>query len=315
MKLFDTTEDLQLFLPIGQFTIENMQDDLAYAYLKYIAPYLPDEQMETSMESEEEEDKELVMRVKRANANLGYMLYFASSKVDISDLGITYSGSGENSKQASKEDKEDLYKSIRGKGYWALDSVLEYLFQNHAKFTIWKESDQYNRVNGLLIRKTSEFKLSKSMFILIEMNSYLEDVEIEMIDNQFDQDIITKLRTDLKANNLDEKQKVLLEKYLRPGIANLATAYAASANAIGRDPMGNITIYDDDYEFSRSRREVEKAKITSWIAQLKTTSEKRFALASKYIEANFEDLGGTVVENQNKITRFINDQSWGTSFH
>ncbi len=318
MKLFNTTKDLQLFIPVSQFSIDNLQDDLSIAYSDYVLKYVPNEQIPACIQDAENTYyAELLLRVKRATANIAFMLHFAFTKVNVSDIGVTNNGNDQNQKQASAEDKEDLYKATTAKAYAALESIVSYLYENQSRFTIWKQSEQYISFNSLLVRTTKELKLSNSYLVLLGLFPYIESAEIEIVDRNVDTDIMIYLREALTQNTLTPMQKVLLSKYMQPAISFLAMAYAASANAVGQDSKGNPSVYLDDGEYTRSRRDVEKQKIASWVITLKELSSKRFSLMQKFIEDNFEELGGTIVSNDILETfPFLkNKDTWSTTFH
>ena len=256
MKLFQNTDDLQDFLPVNQgFTLENLQDDLEDSFNRFILSRVGIEQITASLEETEAKHKELIRLIKRANANLGFMLHFPQAKVTVSDSGITYAGKQEDHRQASEKDKEDLYRAIRAKGFQALEDMLVHLYKNLSIFTHWAASDGYTDFNSLLIRTAKEFKLIKgSYLIFLDLCQYIEAVEIEVIQPQVHAEVLSSIRIALKDGSLSTIQNQLLNQYLRPTIAYLTMARAVSANAIARDSAGALTIYNDNTN--------EKASVT-----------------------------------------------------
>jgi hypothetical protein len=184
MMLFESNDELQMFLPVNQgFTLENMQDDLETAFQTFIAPRVSAEFVQTLLDDNGELHTQLVRLIKRANANLGFMLHFPQVKVQISDSGITYAGRQEDFKQASDRDKEDLYKSITAKGYKALEDILIFLYKNSEEFSEWKSSEQFKDFTSLLINTAKDFRgINGSFLIFLEMIPFIEDVELEIIE-------------------------------------------------------------------------------------------------------------------------------------
>lgn len=314
MKLFQDTDDLQDFLPVNQgFTLANLQDDLEDSFNHFILSRVGIEQITASLAATENVHKELIRLVKRANANLGFMLHFAQAKVTVSDSGITYAGKQEDHRQASEKDKEDLYRTIRAKGFQALQDMLVYLYSNLETFTHWAESDGYTDFNNLLIRTAKEFKIIKgSYLVFLELYEYIEAIEIEVIQQQVNSEVLSGVRTGLKTADLSVIQNQLLNQYLRPTIAYLAMARAVSANAIARDSAGSLTIYNDNFSEKAS---VTLEKNNRWHADLLEAGNNCLSLMTGFIENNLTELGVTISEEDlPKFVPFRNDEKWGTCF-
>lgn len=314
MKLFQDTDDLQEFLPVNQgFTLENMQDDLEDSFSRFIVSRVGLEQIAASRDETDEIHVELIRLIKRANANLGFMLHFAQAKVTVSDKGVTYPGKQEDSQQATEKDKQDLYVAIRAKGFQALEDMLIHLSKNLEVFTHWATSDGYADFNSLLIRTAKEFKLIKgSYLIFLEMYEYIEAVEIEVIQPQVNSDVLSSVRTALKDSTLSLIQSQLLNQYLRPTIAYLAMSRAVSANAIARNSSGALTIYDDNtYE----KASVTLEKNNRWHADLLEAGNNRLSLMTSFIAKNMGEFGFIISdEDVSDFKPFRNDEKWGTCF-
>jgi hypothetical protein len=318
MKLFNDTEDLQEYLPVNEgFTLENMQDDLEQAFSQFIYPRIAKDQIEDSLTKTDADNVELIRLLKRANANLGFMLHYAQAKVQLSNSGVTYAGKQEYSKQASDKDKEDLYKAIRAKGFQALGDMLAYLYQHDTVFTLWKASPECVNYNSLLIRNAKEFRLINGSFLLFtHLVPYIQDVEIELIETILDATLLSNLRTAIQDKSLDTLQNKLLTHYLQPAISNLALARAVSTNSIGRDDLGNITIYQDDTpDAPRSRRGVDLEKMNRWHKDLIEYAETRLGLMTTFLALNSAHFGLT---NPNDVVTdfkpYRNDPDWSMAF-
>lgn len=321
MTLFNNTDELQNFLPVNQgLTLENMQDDMDEALKNFILIRVPEEQITESLKPENQDDAdhvEFLRLLKRANANLGFMLHFAQAKVTISDSGIVYPGTGDNYKQATDKDKEDVYKSVRSKGYSALQDILSLMYKNLTKFTIWKESEQYIDFSKLFIRNAKEFRIiNNSLLVFTELYPYIEDIEVEIINEQLDTTLISSLKTAMKNDDLTETQQTLITNYIQPIIANYALAKGISNNSVGRDASGTISIYDDrTLDNPRSKVDVADTKLNLWHLRLTETADKRLSLMTKFIEDNASDLGIAPPTDTNIAFKpFRNDPSWGSAF-
>lgn len=318
MTLFVDDEDLENFLPVNVgFTFANLEDDLTDSFNRYILNRIGKEQIIESLKTENadnETHKELIRLVKRANANLAFMIYFPSAKVSISDKGIFYPGKEGEGKQATDKDKEDLYKSIRAKGFQALEDMLAHLYANKDTFSIWKESDLYKKFNELFIRDAREFgpTIKGSYLVFLELYNFIEDVQIEVIEQQVNPIVLENLKTAIDEDTLTDNQLILLRKYIRPTIAYLALARAVSTGAVARDGSGAITIYTDN------KLETEKPTIEKnnrWHADLTKAGNTRLSWLTDFIQKNAVEFGIELPTSvMDDFKPFRNESNWSINF-
>lgn len=251
MQIFDDNDDFKKYLSVNiGFDVADLQSDIDTAMREYILPYCSREQYEASKNTENAWDVELMNIVKSAAANLGMYLYLPVAKVNISSSGIQYSV--DRSKQATAEDKEDLSLSLFAKGMAQVEDMLKYLEDTEtatapAKFQLWKASTAYTVRNSRLIRTTAEYRIITSRQVFLSLLPYIEDVELEVIQELLPETTLQKLYSrDFGTDNAKKKAyETLLYKYVQPVIANDALYRALDQMAVLIDRYGTLTIHDD----------------------------------------------------------------------
>ncbi|MFY7884108.1 MAG: DUF6712 family protein [Dolichospermum sp.] len=286
-QIINTDTELQKFISVNKaFTVANMQSDIDSAFGTFILPYLSIQQYNISRNSTDPLHIALMNIAKRAVSNIAFALYLPIAKVQISNGGIAYTV--ERNKQATAEDKEDLRRSTQQKGFDAIDEMLRFLEQNKATFTAWANSTSYTLFNRNLIRTADEFKLIEGRrTVFLKLIPYMEDVEIELIESL----IPTTLIADLKSGTVTGIKLELLEKYIRPIIANKSLAKALSAMSLVLND-NTISVFDNSSaNMAKGYREANLQKIEAFKAELELTTKNRIVLLNKFIEANRTDLG------------------------
>lgn len=286
-QIINTDAELQKFISVNKaFTVANMQSDIDSAFGTFVLPYLSIQQYNISRNSTDPLHIALMNIAKRAVSNIAFALYLPVAKVQISNGGIAYTV--ERNKQATAEDKEDLRRSTQQKGFDAIDEMLRFLEQNKTTFTHWAVSSSYTLFNSNLIRTADEFKLIEGRrTVFLKLIPYMEDVEIELIESL----IPTTLIAELKSGTVTGIKLELLEKYIRPIIANKSLAKALSAMSLVVND-NTISVFDNSSaNMAKGYREASLQKVEAFKAELELTAKNRIVLLNKFIEANRTDLG------------------------
>lgn len=316
-----TDVQIKQLLPANEsFTAENLQEDITTAFNRYVKPAISKAQYDESLTKTDEPHPQFIDYCQKAAVFLGVTVHFAQLKVHVGDTGITYQGNQETSRQATAQDKEDLFKSFRNKGYQYLEDALQLLDETEANtdtkgtFQKWIISPAYTRYNEFLIRNAHEFDLINGQMLIFQaLKPHIKFIETTIINEVYPAPVIDDLREALKDNTLDtpnpktKKQVQLLNDYLRPAISYLALAKSISANAIGKDQDGIFTIYDaDDSTATRSKRDVSNQKLTQYALYLKESGEKYLQLATAFIQKNEIIFGIAQPNTESEIKIFIN---------
>jgi len=292
------------------FTYANVQSDVESALERYIIPYLSQAQYDASIDSTSEIHLRLIKLVRIAAANIGMGNYMPQGKIQISNGGISYTV--DRNKQATPEDKADLQASFLDKGFRAIDDMLRFLEANKSTFTAWTASSSFTEFKKLLIRTADEFKIiSGSRTVFLALVPYIEDVEIETIENAVPAEILVTLR----SGNYSTKHKELLEKYIRPVIANKALSKGLSSLSVIFN-NNTISVFDNSSaNQSKGYREASTTKLALYKDDLEHTAINRLVLMASFIKANATDLGYTIPEVPIVVSKpFRNEEGGGTKF-
>ena len=292
------------------FTYANVQSDVESALERFIIPYLSQAQYDASITETTELHLRLIKLVRIAAANIGMGNYMPQGKIQISNGGISYTV--DRNKQATAEDKADLQISFLDKGFRAIDDMLRFLEANKSTFTAWTASSSFTEFKKLLIRTADEFKIiSGSRTVFLALVPYIEDVEIETIENAVPPEILVTLR----SGEFGEKHKELLEKYIRPIVANKALAKGlASLSVIFNN--NTISVFDNSSaNQSKGYREASTTKLALYKDDLEHTASNRLVLMASFIKTNATDLGYTIPEVPIVVSKpFRNEEGGGTKF-
>ena len=321
MQVFDNNEDFKKYLSVNiGFEVADLESDIDTAMRKYILPYCSKEQWEASKTTQNAWDVELVSIVKSAAANLGMFLYLPVAKVSISASGIQYQV--DRNKQATAEDKEDLSLSLFAKGMAQVEDMLKYLEDTAtatapAKFQPWKASTAYTIRNSRLIRTTAEYKIIDSRQVYLSLVPYIEDVELEVIQELIPDTTLQKLYSrDFGTDNTKKKAyETLLYKYVQPVVANEALHRALDQMAVIIDRYGTLTIHDDtSANKTKGSKEASIDKIERKKDGLKIAFIRRRDLMIEFLLKNATNLDLELTPEPEVTGPYKNQPEHGSAF-
>jgi hypothetical protein len=318
MAIFANEADFVQSCPVNLGSVfKNMKQDIELAADTYVFPYCSKEQYEDIKNSQNAKAIEYVRLLKLSTAYLALHLYMPIGKSEISSQGIVQVVT-EGKKQASAEDKEDLSLSSKAKGLMYLEMLLAHLEKNDAFFEIWKQSDSYSRYTKYLVRSADEFRLIEGKrHVFMGLQSYIEDVEFEIIEGLIPDNILYKLYSREFGNdpNIKKIYEELLTKYVQPVVASLALARAISAMAIVRDSYNTLTVFDDTRAGkSRGLKEAPTNKLDRWQADLERRGNTRLSMIKAYLQKYATELQYIAPNAENETIPFRNEDYFNTIF-
>lgn len=123
--------------------------------------------------------------VQKPLANLALHNYVQQSGVIISSSGITLAT--DRDKQAYQWQQIKLEQSIINTGYYALDTLIGYMFANEAKFPTWKETSEYYTSRNFFINTAQEFQkwvnIRSNYRTLVALRPFMRNVEYTYLKN------------------------------------------------------------------------------------------------------------------------------------
>lgn len=112
------------------------------------------------------------------------------------------------------------------RGFKAVDAFLLILETYEQDYPEWLESQYYAIKDGLMIRSSVEFEaagegIQGSSLTFQALRPIMMDIQEQTISASLPDLLYSEIISQLKADNLSESNKTLLNKYLRPAIAKL----------------------------------------------------------------------------------------------
>jgi hypothetical protein len=169
----------------------------------------------------------LLLLVHEALANLGLLEYLPLNQLQITDGAVWVVSGGSRPFQWQID---QLKASLRGKGYNALESVLEYLEEHVDDFPAWATSLAAVQARELLISSAAEFtrhySIAGSRLTYQALLATIRKVERFELEPALSYDYLSELKAQLVAGQVSADNQVVLDRFLRPALAHLVVAKA-----------------------------------------------------------------------------------------
>lgn len=254
--------------------------------------------------------KEAVELAQGTVCNLGYYLALPVLSVKIGNSGIQVF-SNQDTKQAFNWQVDKVEKSLRELGFNNLEALLSLMAGNVAKFPEYIASDQYKLSQSSLIREASDFSryfnIKSSRYVFSCLAYIMARVETQSVEPLFSEAFIASL----KANAPTGKMKILVEKYLKPGIALLTGAKAYRERVITMENgVASINLIEN---YSTAQRQLTPAAsvIDAAVQQLTDDGNRFLADGLAYAVANISDMPGFELPEVRKRWNVQNDRTKG----
>jgi hypothetical protein len=218
--------------------LENLEPDLRVAERRHVRPVLgaalynelsalSDDDVQAALDDSTSATGGLLRLVHEALANLGLLEYLPLNQLQINDGGVYVTSGGSRPFQWQID---QLKASLRGKGYNALESVLEYLEAHLADFPAWATSPAAVQARELLLASAAEFTrhydIAGSRLTYQALLATLRKVERFELEPVLSFEYLTELKAQLVAGAVSADNQVVLERFLRPALAHLVVAKA-----------------------------------------------------------------------------------------
>jgi hypothetical protein len=244
MALIKTLEEIQEVLPRLVSTLSDFNNlpNFERAEEKYLVPIIGRTMYETLTEHYDAEtlDADELAVVKKARVLIAAHAFcdeLSLNNVTLTDTGprkFAQSGAERVFNWEYQELKNGLVKSA----YDGMEVLLSYLFDNKDLFPEWTDSDQFKRIDALLIRSGTEFSEHYTLFqpqrTFFIMQLDLERMQLLFINEGVGKDLITYLKTVAEPSD-DEKESL---KHLKTALAFKTIAQAAKHFSVAFTPAG-----------------------------------------------------------------------------
>jgi hypothetical protein len=218
--------------------LENLEPDLRVAERRHVRAVLgpalynelsalSDVDVQAALDDPASATGGLLRLVHEALANLGLLEYLPLNQLQITDGGVYVISGGSRPFQWQID---QLKASLRGKGYNALESVLEYLEAHLLDFPAWATSLAAVQAREQLIASAAEFTrhydIAGSRLTYQALLATLRKVERFELEPVLSFEYLTELKAQLVAGVVSADNQVVLERFLRPALAHLVVAKA-----------------------------------------------------------------------------------------
>ncbi len=163
-----------------------------------------------------------------------FAFHKAIDKINVS-IGNNGIGVIHNTNLAPASDKRvsNLRESITESGYDSLEYLLEFLETNIDDYPLWEASDAYAYQYQYLISSARKFdelyKINRSRLTYLDWRPTMADVELLQIDPIVSKDLMDELKTQIKADNVSEKNLLILP-HLQKALAYLTASKQNNPN-------------------------------------------------------------------------------------
>jgi hypothetical protein len=218
--------------------LENLEPDLRVAERRHLRPVLgaalynelsalSNDGVQAALDDSASATGGLLRLVHEALANLGLLEYLPLNQLQINDAGVYVTAGGSRPFQWQID---QLKASLRGKGYNALESVLEYLEAHLLDFPAWATSPAAVQAREQLLASAAEFTrhydIAGSRLTYQALLATLRKVERFELEPVLSFEYLAELKAQLVAGTLSADNQVVLERFLRPALAHLVVAAA-----------------------------------------------------------------------------------------
>lgn len=298
--LISKIAELQQYLPVQMTSdIEVVLPFLVNATSAHLLPSIGKEQYDVLTSAyktagknidaiEDETIKEAVIRSQAVIANLGYFYAVPVLSVKIGNAGIQIFSS-ETTKQAFNWQVDDLKKSLLELGFGALEHLMVYLHEEIDGFPQYAASAGYQASQQLLIRDARDFSkhfnIADSRYVYSTIVYIMRRVEIQSAQKLFS----VKFYRSLKEPELPDAKQILVDEYVKPGLALLTAAKAIRERIITFEHgVASVNLIGN---YNTAERQITPSadQLSQVTAQLEADGNQFLSDGLDYVLANPDD--------------------------
>jgi len=319
-KLIKTLDEVQEHVAVSMTSAINVINPYLYsAERTYIKDLIGSEQFTALVEAYAEmtdPDAELtvipegVKLAQRVISNLGYLIGVPILSVSIGSGGIQINSS-ENTKNAFQWQTEDVKDSLQELGFTALEEFLAHLEEHPDEFEQYHESAEYLAQKSTLIRSASDFTryydINGSRYIFQRILSIITRVESQTMVRVLGADFYESL----KADGLTGKKKILVDQYLKPGLALLSVSKALVERIVTLEGGKVAFNFRGNYNNIKESMPASRDQLKEIREQLDNDGNNFISTGMEYLSANPQDFEDFAPPVGRRRAKFNNDPDKG----
>lgn len=302
MALIKTLEEIQQVLPklVSSLSDFSLQPNFDRTENKYIVPVIGTtllEALQTAYDAETLDANEtiLVKHIRLVTSAYGYYDELGLYMLSITDTGARNIAQG-GTERVYAWQLQELKNTLLKAAHEGLEILLNYLFEEKALYPEWTGSEQYTKINSLLIKSGTDlndnytiFQPQRNFFI---MKSLMTDVQLLYIQEDIGQDLLEYLR-DVADPSADEK---ICIAYLKKALTFYTVAKACKNFSV-QFSDGGFTILGEKNTYgaeSSGERPTDLQLLEMKIRECETDGASYLELAKNKMVALYAKVGATV---------------------
>ncbi len=210
--------------------------------------------------------------IKNCLYNYAFFEYIPYAPLRASNTGLLKT-ENDKEKSAKPEEIENLRVQCFKTAMAELENIFEYLEETQP--TIWTSSTKYSIFNEYLIKTASDFQkycnINNSRRVFLSMKHGIDYAETIIVEKVLGKELLDSLRS-----NPTGDKKILLEKYVKPAIANYAFANSILDLNVVLGEYDTVLQFDNTGANNQKGYKQADTKNLIAIIDLKTAQAKEF---------------------------------------
>lgn len=313
MKLISTLAEIKKQYPVlGGTNIDTLKPYLTYIEGSLIKRIIGPDQFDVfvaaykaannNIESIDNENiRDAISICQLVIVNAGYEKALPFLNVTVSSGGIT-TFSTEGSKPAFQWQINELKQSFIDIAFNGIETLLEHMEENIDDFEAYKSSEQYSLNTSFLINKANDF----NKYLNIDNSRYLFS-QIAYIMKRVEDLICKKVCSptffdSLKNRSLKEKEKELVDNYLKPAIALFTGSIAIKEKQVSFVEGKVVYNFRGSTDNTNQSQALSREQILDTTKELEENANQYMIDALEFIKNNqFEDYEPPVIRKRFSI--------------
>jgi len=236
--------------------------------------------------------KALAMLVQGATANISMSLLVSRISVSVSDSGIIRNDN-ESQKTAYQYQEVNLRESYLRAGNGYLDDILIYLENNKSNFPEWVSSPSFLDYNKYFIRSSEQFSscynINESRLAFMSVRYIMKRIEDFQVKDIVGSKLFKVLKEQLKSDTVTIVNKILLDDFIRPGVALITISKGVWERALDISENGVSVSVMGSSGNNQLRQEAAVAKQQKMADQLLADGNEYLSRMGVFLDKNIVD--------------------------
>jgi hypothetical protein len=225
-------------------------------------------------------------------ANIAMALLIPRLSVTISDTGISRTES-DSKKSAFQYQEVNLRESYLRAGYDGLDDVLNYLEANKDEFPEWVSSPSYLDYKKYFIQSAEQFSASfniqHSRLAFLSIRYIMKRVEDFQVQDITGKKLFAVLKNEVKSGSVSDANQVLLDGFIKPGVALITIAKGVWERALDISENGVTVSIKGSTDNNELRQSAEINKQQKMADQLLADGNEYLSRLGQFLNDNITD--------------------------